>query len=121
MPRSLCDRYARWRRAISNSYACSRIFQLAGAPAPAGLKDRTMTLFHSYPGDLPAGGRHLHVARALGRLGTAFKAIHDAIVAAKLRRLQSELMFHECWPAQTDTDAAKFPRRPMILGDKWDF
>ena len=94
---------------------------VSGARAPAGLKDRTMTLFHSHPGDLPAGARHLHVARVLGRLGTAFKTIHDAIVAAKLRRLQSELMFHECWPAQTDTDATKSPRRPIILGDKWDF
>jgi hypothetical protein len=32
-------------------------------------------------------------------------------------RIQRELMFH----SRAEQDAGGFPRRPLILGDKWDF
>lgn len=56
-------------------------------------------------------------ARLIGWLRDALRMIHHAIVAAKLRRLRSELMFHP----HAEADAAKFPQHPLILGDKWDF
>lgn len=62
-------------------------------------------------------------ARALARVATAFKIIHRAIVAAKLRRLRSELMCHGgyVYGQPSDQDAGKIPQPPLILGDKWDF
>jgi hypothetical protein len=71
--------------------------------------------------------------RAAGRTGAAFKILHQAIVTAKTRRLGRELMFHTgsrgdwslepkaCQGRDLDKDAATFPQRPLILGDKWDF
>ncbi len=41
-----------------------------------------------------------------------------------MRRLRSELMFsgaHESWSSETGADATKYPQRPLVLGDKWDF
>jgi hypothetical protein len=66
---------------------------------------------------------------AIGRTGAALRIIHQGIVTAKARRLQRELMFHAgsrhdgSWQPNTEPsqDAAKFPQRPLILGDKWDF
>ena len=68
-------------------------------------------------------GLALTVRRALRRL-------HRAIAAAKLRRIRNELMLHRRayhW-AQTpapagleENDTAKYPQRPLVLGDKWDF
>ena len=51
------------------------------------------------------------------------KTIHEAIVAAKTRRLQRELMFHADLGDEPfcGQDIGKVPQRPMILGDKWDF
>jgi hypothetical protein len=86
-----------------------------------------MTLLPLQHGDLHASisGKRFTISKVTGRLRAAFRAIHEAIVTAKMRRLQSELMFHsgvrEDWTSKPDTDAAKFPRRPLILGDKWDF
>ena len=82
-----------------------------------------MTLFHSHSGRLPTRGRgrRFSIAGTLGLLGAAFKTMHDAIVAAKLQRLRSELMFHERWPVEPGADAKKVPRRPAFLSDKWDF
>jgi hypothetical protein len=88
-----------------------------------------MTLFYSHRDRLDdaTGGSLL---RALARLtisraSAAFRCIHRAIVAAKTRRMQRELMFHDSWSLEIDpresNDAAKFPRQPLILGDKWDF
>jgi hypothetical protein len=67
------------------------------------------------------------------RTSLAFRIVHRGIVAAKTRRFQRELTFHigsrdDCFfqPHAHEThdpnkDAAKFPQRPLILGDKWDF
>ena len=86
-----------------------------------------MTLLHLHHDDPPAStpGNRFTISKVIGRLRAAFRAIREAIVTAKMRRLQSELMFHsgvrEDWTSKPDTDVAKFPRRPLILGDKWDF
>ena len=80
-----------------------------------------MTLFHSHSAELPVRGEGRNVvANAIGGLGAAFKAVHRAILAAKLRRLRSELMLHGGWVARADLDAGRLPRYPLILSDKWD-
>jgi DNA-binding transcriptional LysR family regulator len=72
-----------------------------------------MTLFYSHRGRLreTAGGSRLYplARRTIVRISAAFRIIHQAIVTAKTRRIQRELMFHE------------IPQRPLILDDKWDF
>jgi hypothetical protein len=74
-----------------------------------------------------------HIRRMIGRTGAAFKIMHRAVVAAKMRRVERELMFHngsyDRWFGEPDAqqshasgkDAVNFPQRPLILGDKWDF
>ena len=80
-----------------------------------------MTIFHPQLGDLSVRNvNRFSVAKAIGWLGAAFKAVHHAIVAAKLRRLRSELMLHGGWVARADIDAGRLPRYPLILSDKWD-
>ena len=80
-----------------------------------------MTLFHSHSAGLPVGseGRSA-IATATAWLAAAFKAVHHAILAAKLRRLQSELMLRGGWVARADIDVGKLPRYPLNPGDKWD-
>jgi hypothetical protein len=109
-----------------------------------------MTMLHSHPDRLadPAGRRRswilstawqifakpfsLSACRAAGRTSSAFKAVHRAIVTAKLRRLRHEPTHRtgarnvapsrpeeEC--QRRESGAAQFPQRPLILGDKWDF
>jgi hypothetical protein len=84
-----------------------------------------MTLLHQHHNDLrsfAAKGRS-SVVRACRRLGAALRLIHRAIVKAKLRRLRQELMLQRGLDAYyaPEQDASKCPRRPLILGDKWDF
>ena len=78
------------------------------------------------------GESRLTWARASARLIAVLNTIHEAIVAAKTRRLQRELMFHGDLGSEsldeivgdrplTAEEVAKLPQRPMILGDKWDF
>jgi hypothetical protein len=64
----------------------------------------------------------------------ALTTMHEAIVAAKMRRIQRELIFHggfagshDEWSRSKwreapgpDHDIRDFPQRPLILGDKWD-
>jgi hypothetical protein len=63
------------------------------------------------------------VLRAFGWLGAAVKMTHQAIVAAKLERIENELVLRrgysgdEAWQHQ----AMRYPQRPLILSDKWDF
>ena len=49
--------------------------------------------------------------------------MHRAIVAAKLRRLQNEVGFEDNGRDELSRlhDARRYPQRPLILGDKWDF
>ena len=86
----------------------------------------------SSPGTFATSLRR-HIRRAIGRTGTALKIMHQAVVAAKMRRVERELMFHngayDRWFSEADApqsqaagkDLAKVPQRPLILGDKWDF
>ena len=78
-----------------------------------------MTLFRLHDDSAALAGKNrLTLAHAMARLVAALKTIHQAIVAAKTRRLQRELMFHEPFSGQ---DIGKVPQRPMILGDRWNF
>jgi hypothetical protein len=84
-----------------------------------------MTLFHLHHDDrrgLAANGRFA-IARAGRRIGVVLKLMHRAIVKAKLRRLRNELMLQRGLDSYyaPEQDASKYPRRPLILGDKWDF
>jgi hypothetical protein len=85
-----------------------------------------MTLFHTHRGEVLGGrglrhGSRFSAARAVRKMSAPFKALHRAIVAAKLHRLRNELMLHRSTQARAKFDAAKFPQQPMIIGDKWDF
>jgi hypothetical protein len=74
-----------------------------------------------------------YIRRAIGRTGAALKIMHRAVVAAKMRRVERELMFHngsyDRWFGEPDAqqshtlgkDPMNVPQRPLILGDKWDF
>src|SRR5262249_41067818 len=89
-------------------------------------EDCTMTMLHIHRGEL-SGSRGLRrssrfsAARATRKISRALKTLPRAIVAAKLHRLRNELMLHRSARARIKFDAAKFPQRPMTLGDKWDF
>jgi hypothetical protein len=76
-------------------------------------------------------GRRL-MRRAVGRAAAVLRFLHGAIMTAKMRRIQRELMLQialrDEWPMKPDSDqcdpekaAAKFPQQPLIFGDKWDF
>jgi hypothetical protein len=92
-----------------------------------------MTLFHLHDDfAATAGESRLTWARAAACLAATLKMIHEAIVAAKTRRLQRELMFHGDFGSKSLDEIvgesplgaeqfAKLPQRPMVLGDKWDF
>jgi hypothetical protein len=86
-----------------------------------------------------SGAMHLKRLRVLARkidshVRAALTTIHQAIIAAKIRRIQRELIFHagfagshDEWSrlkwrkgSDPDHDIRDFPQRPMILGDKWD-
>jgi hypothetical protein len=69
--------------------------------------------------------------RALSRVSAAFRLIHRAIEVAKTLRLSSEPGSATCddrsvepsayRSRHSDGAANKFPQRPLVLGDKWDF
>jgi hypothetical protein len=70
----------------------------------------------------PAGSRRTF-SRALRRLGVALRLLHAAVVAAKLQRLERDLLFHPGYGGEEPLKpgAERFPQRPLILDDKWDF
>ena len=86
-----------------------------------------MTLLHLHHDDVGSLDREqrLPFRRVLKWIGAAFRTLHAAIVSAKLRRLQGELMFRhdydDMFPPAHEHDASEFPQRPLVLGDKWDF
>jgi hypothetical protein len=85
-----------------------------------------------------SGGMHLKRLRVLARkvrkrVSAALEFIHQAIIAAKMRRVQRELMFHtgfhDEWSGALpnrregrglEKDARDFPQTPLLLSDKWD-
>jgi hypothetical protein len=91
-----------------------------------------MTLFHSHHDRRQRSSTtSFSVSRVFHRLRTVLKMVHGAIAAAKIQRLRNELMLHgenhEDW-ARLHSDVAdakawgnRFPRRPLHLGEKWDF
>ena len=74
-----------------------------------------------------------HARRAIRRTAAALKIMHRAVIAARMRRIERELMFqngsYDRWFCEPEAqqgdasgkDAVKFPQRPLLLGDKWDF
>jgi hypothetical protein len=59
------------------------------------------------------------LSRAFGWLQT----MHRAIVTAKLERLENELVLRRGYDEgiASDRDAVRYPQRPLVLSDKWDF
>ena len=87
---------------------------------------RAMTLLHLHHDDARSlgGAERLPFRHAFKWIRNAFSALHQAILTAKLRRLRSELLFRHDYSEMMpppEQDAAKFPQRPLVLGDKWDF
>jgi hypothetical protein len=78
-----------------------------------------MTVIHVHHEDLTGS----IISRALAWLNVAFKTMHQAIVAAKLERLESELVVRRGYGGDrpSDRDALRYPQRPLLLSDKWDF
>lgn len=90
----------------------------------------TLSYSHHDRRHAQAAASHRFIARAFKRIGGALKMIHQAIAAAKIQRLRNELRFHagvHDWThapdlgGRAEKDVAKYPRRPLVLGDKWDF
>lgn len=84
-----------------------------------------MSLFHLHHDDIASVVREerLPFRQALKWIGSAFRTLHQAITTAKLRHLQSELMFRQDYSDMLppERDLTKYPQRPLVLGDKWDF
>ncbi|MES5481809.1 hypothetical protein QMZ05_03560 [Bradyrhizobium sp. INPA03-11B] len=68
--------------------------------------------------------------RTIRRIGAAFRTVHRAIAAAKIHRLRNELLLHrghEDWArahlhaGMPGGDAERYPRAPVVLGEKWDY
>jgi hypothetical protein len=96
-----------------------------------------MTMLHSPPIVYHSREMHLKRLRVLARkvrnrASAALAFIHNAIIAAKLRRIQRELMFHAGshdewsrsglkWHDEHGLkDIREFPQTPLLLDDKWD-
>lgn len=84
-----------------------------------------MTLLHMHHDDLRGFARQTPVLtpRIFRRIGIAFRLLHRAIVSAKLRRLQDEMLFQRDYSEMLapEREVRKLPQRPLVLGDKWDF
>jgi hypothetical protein len=68
-----------------------------------------------------AGACGAMAMRPLRRVRAVLGRIHLAIVAAKLRRLRTDLMFQRDYGRPVEQDVAKYPQWPLIVPDKWDF
>ncbi|WP_076865780.1 hypothetical protein [Bradyrhizobium mercantei] len=90
----------------------------------------TLLQLHDVRPQRSAGTVSPVLKRTIRRIGLAFKTIHRAIAAAKIHRLRNELLLHrghENW-ARADLkvgmpggDAERYPRAPVVLGEKWDY
>ena len=86
-----------------------------------------MTLFHLHYDDAQSTVREnrYSVWRVFRGIAAALGTLHRSIVSAKLRHGESAMLlwedYKEMLPAKGEQDTAKFPLRPLILGDKWDF
>jgi hypothetical protein len=106
-------------------------FDMARLAAPIfGRSDMTLSYSHQHRLH-ESDGTGLHpIMRTLKRVRSALRTLHRAIAAAKIRRIRNELMLHSGthrWAQRsahdrhTEKDATNYPRRPLVLGDKWDF
>jgi hypothetical protein len=70
-----------------------------------------------------AGEGRPKLVRMVKRVLAALRLMHRAIIIAKTRRLERELVRHADLSdrAIEPVDATRYPQRPLILGDKWDF
>jgi len=91
-----------------------------------------MTLLYSHDARWhgSAGTSRFTLRRAIKRVSAAFRMMHSAIAAAKIHRLRSELLLHrdhDDWArlnrdaGALDADVARYPRQPVVLGEKWDY
>ena len=68
----------------------------------------------SSPQETFATSLRRHIRRAIGRTGAALKIMHQAVVAAKMRRVERELMFHngayDRWFGEPDAHGHKLHR-----------
>jgi hypothetical protein len=83
-----------------------------------------MTLLHLHHHDVRGFAREERLLRQVARwIGSAFRVLHQAIIRAKLLRLRTEMLFRPDYDDifGPEHDVSKFPQRPLILGDKWDF
>jgi hypothetical protein len=74
-------------------------------------RKQSPTVYHS--GEMQLKRLRVLARKFRSRVSAALTVIHQAIIAAKLRRVQRELMFHT-------KELRDFPQRPLILDDKWD-
>ncbi len=79
-----------------------------------------MSVIHVRHDDFVGGSL---ISRAFGWFAAAFKAMHQAIITAKLERLENELVVRRGYSDDDFVrhDATCYPQRPLVLGDKWDF
>ena len=78
-----------------------------------------MAVFYSHP-EFPRRRlpeRLQPLAPVFRQFRRALRVVHRAIIAAKTRRLQRELMLREL----SGGDAELPQQRPLIIDDKWDF
>ncbi len=91
-----------------------------------------MSLLYSHDVRLrgPAGVGRFTLRRAVKRVAATFRMIHRGIAAAKIHRLRNELLLHRGHEdfARTNVhrgllgeDATRYPRQPVVLGEKWDY
>jgi hypothetical protein len=91
------------------------------SPSPAAFRARKM----------PSRRWRGLARRAVRRTIAALDILHRAIVTAKTRRLRREMVLYADTPDEmlspaapgtgSDRDLLKFPQRPLILGEKWDY
>ncbi len=83
----------------------------------------TLLYLRRYDISVTARDNGASITRLFRRIGTVFRLLHRSIVRAKLQRLHNELLFRRDYSEMLplEDDATKFPQRPLVLGDKWDF
>ncbi len=79
-----------------------------------------MSVIHVRHDDVVVGSV---ISRVFGRLSAAFQMTHQAIATAKLERLENELVVRRGYSdaGLVHHEVARYPQRPLVLGDKWDF
>jgi hypothetical protein len=76
-----------------------------------------MTIFHQHLEPTAAASLRRPQLRSVARLlRVGLRVVYRAIVAAKTRRLERELLLQDLAKG-----SQRFPQAPLILGDKWDF